>query len=130
MRKDEVPQDAGLLGPWKKLHYAVDEKDRYVTIPSAGSEPMNVANQLAWELVERRIEMARQEVLAGKASPLAYHMHRRQMDESLLAQYSGLPRRKVLKHLTAEGFREIEEKELEAYADALDLEPEELKSLS
>ena len=129
MRKDEVPQDAGLLGPWKKLQYAVDEKDRYVTIPSAGFEPMNVANQLAWQLVEQRIEAARQDVLAGKASPLAYHMHRRQMDETLLAQYSGLSRRKVLKHLTAEGFKGIGKKELEAYADALDMDAEALKRM-
>ncbi|MEJ2586746.1 MAG: hypothetical protein P8165_04025 [Deltaproteobacteria bacterium] len=104
MRREDVPQDKGLFGPWHGINYAVDEKGRYTLVPSAGWEPQTIANTLSWEPVTEAVEKARMAVEAGMKSPLALYMALHLMDVSLLARYVGLSCWRVRRHLRPDVF--------------------------
>lgn len=129
LKKEDVPQESGILGRWRRLNYAVGEGGGYETVQSVGSEAVNVANGLAWELVRAREDEARERVKRGEESPLAFHMARAMMDAALAAQYTGISRRKVKKHLTPHGFSALTEEELARYAEVLELSVEDLLRL-
>ena len=67
------------------------------------------------------------EVRAGKASALAYHMARRQMDPAILSSYSGIARLRIRWHMRPGPFARLPETLLRRYAEALHLSVEELK---
>ena len=129
MKKEDVPQEGGILGRWRRLNYAVGDGGGYETVQSVGSEVVNVTNGLAWELIREKENEAREKVMRGDESPLAFHMARAQMDAVLLAEYTGLSRRRVKKHLKPRGFSTLTEEELARYAEALEISPEELSHL-
>ena len=130
MRKEEVPQDEGIAEGLKEVTYAVDEAGRYVVVPSAGWEPKNISNYQAWEVIAEQVEAARQEVLEGRSSPLAYHMARNQMTLALMAQYMGLWRWQVRLHLRPGFFRRLKPEMLERYAAMLRTTVEKLKDIA
>jgi hypothetical protein len=107
MRRKDVPQDEALFGGWKEVSYAVDDDGRYVLVQSAGWEPANIANHMAWESIEAEVASALAKVRAGVLSPLVYHMARHQMDPGLLAGYAGLFRWQVRRHMKPAAFRRI-----------------------
>ena len=122
MKKDGVPQDdARLLNGMREVQYAVDENGKYVQVLSRGWDPKNAALQHALDTHSERAEEARAEVLAGRLSPLGFHMARTMMDPSLLSQYAGVPRRRIKKLLTPQGWAKAEPAVLEALASALGL---------
>ncbi len=131
MKKEEVPQDdANLLeGKFKVVKYALNEDGEFEKVPSVGWEPENVALRQAWEVVNERVEAARQQVLRGERSPLAYHMARNMMEADLLARHVDLPARRVKRHLEPSGFSELDQALLERYAQALQVTVDELKQV-
>ena len=130
MREDEVPQDQGIAEGLKEVTYAVDAEGRYKLVPSAGWEPKNISNYQAWEVIGAQVAAARQQVLAGRVSPLAFHMARNQMDIGLLAQYMGLPRWRVWLHLRPWAFRRLTTGQLAAYAAMLRTSVAELQDIT
>lgn len=130
MKKADVPQDTGVLDGWHEISYAIDENGRYVQVPSTGWEAANIANQEAWREIDRRVQEARKQILAGKLSPLAYHMARNQMDAALLASYIGLSRRKVIRHLKPAVFDALDSTILKRYAEIFALSIEDLRIVS
>lgn len=130
MREDEVPQDQGIAEGLKEVTYAVDAAGHYKLVPSAGWEPKNISNYQAWEVVAAQVAEARQAVLAGRVSPLAFHMARNQMDIALLAQYMGLPCWRVWLHLRLWGFKQLTTAQLEGYAAMLRTSVAQLKDIS
>ncbi|MDT8393474.1 MAG: hypothetical protein RQ761_06495 [Bacteroidales bacterium] len=128
MKKKEVPQDNEGLQEDKlrDLCYAVDEDGSYVTVKSSGWEPKNAAMKQAWEEVNIRVEEARQKVLRGEYSILAYHMEKNIMTAKLLSQYTGIPRRKIRKHLKPEVFEKLRHGILQKYAEAFNITTEQL----
>lgn len=128
MKKKDVPQDnEGLLqDKFREPCYAVDEDGNYVTVPSTGWAPKNAALKQAWEEVNEKVDAARQEVLGGKRSMLAWYMEKNIMTIKLLSQYTGIPRRKIRKHLKPSILVELPHKTLQAYADVFNITIEEL----
>jgi hypothetical protein len=126
MRRKDVPQDQGLFGEWKEVSYAVDDDGRYILVPSAGWEPANIANHMAWESIEAEVDAVHSKVRAGALSPLAYHMARHQMDPGLLAGYAGLFRWQVRRHMKPAAFRRLSAKLAVRYAAIFRITPEEL----
>jgi len=51
------------------------------------------------------------------------------MDINILAKYAGITKRKVKKHLTMKGFRNLTPNQISKYADALNITPEELVNI-
>jgi hypothetical protein len=128
MKKKEVPQDEGLMeGRFEDVNYALDENGNYVAVLSKGWQPKNDALLQAWDVIHEKAEIVRQEVIAGKVSPIAYYMEKNIMDLSLLSDYVELPKRKVRKHLKPEKFAQLEDEILQRYADAFEMTLEELK---
>jgi hypothetical protein len=126
MKKQEVPQHPGLFGERKAVCYALDEEGDYVLAPTAGWNPVNLANRQAWEELARELTAIHGEVRAGRKSPLAYHMARRQMDAALLARYARLSRWRVRRHLRPEIFARLDPALLARYAEVLGISVEEL----
>lgn len=128
MKKKEVPQDdEGLQeGKLRDLCYAVDEDGNYVTVLSTGWAPKNAAMHQAWEKIHEKVEVTRQKVLAGELSMLAYFMEKNIMDLKLLAQYTGIPKRKLKKHMDPRKFQALDREILGKYAEAFTITIEEL----
>ena len=131
MKKKDVPQDnEGLLqDKFREPCYALDEDGNYVTVPSTGWAPKNAALKQAWEEINMKVEAARQDVLSGKYSILAWHMEKNIMAVKLLSQYTGIPRRKIRKHLKPLVFQELDTNTLQKYAEAFNISLEELTNL-
>ena len=129
MKREDVPQDGGKLGPYRRVHYAVGDDGKYEAVPSAGFEPVNVANDMAWEDFEKQKAETREKIRKGQASPLAWHMLNRLMDPPLLAQYAGFSRRQTERALTPKGFARLTDDEIARFAQALDTTPEALLAL-
>jgi hypothetical protein len=118
MDKKEVPQDEGLTeGRFEDICYALDENGNYTVVPTTGWQPKTDAMLQAWDVIHEKVEQVRQRVLSGELSPIAYYMEKNIMDVKLLADYAGLPKRKVRKHLKPEYFNKIDDKVLGRYAE-------------
>jgi hypothetical protein len=130
MRKEEVPQDQGIAGGLKEVAYAIDKDGRYVKVASAGWEPKNISNYQAWEVIAGEIATTRKKVENGELSPLAYHMTANLMDVALLAQYMGIMRWRVKRHLRPRIFRKLKADLLDRYAALLKVTVEQLKDIS
>lgn len=131
MKKHEVPQDdEGLQqGKFRDMCYAVDEKGKYITVLSTGWTPKNAALQQAWDEVNEKVEAARLAVLEGKSSILSWHMEKNIMAIKLLSQYTGIPRRKIKKHLKPSIFEHLDEATLKKYAEVFNLSVEEFTNI-
>jgi hypothetical protein len=129
MRRKDVPQDKALFGEWKEVSYAVDDDGRYMLVPSAGWEPANIANHMAWESIEAEVGAVLEKFRAGVLSPLAYHMARHQMDPGMLASYAGLFRWQVRRHMKPAAFRRISTALADRYAAIFRITPEELMEM-
>ncbi len=129
MHKEEVPQDQGIADGLKEVTYAVDDNGNYVMVPSAGWEPKNISNYQAWEVIAEQIETARCQVLSNEVSPLAFHMARNQMDVALLAQYMGIMRWRVKRHLKPQIFKKLNVNLLNRYASLLKVTVEQLQDI-
>ncbi|MDY0190922.1 MAG: hypothetical protein RBR22_09335 [Desulfuromonas sp.] len=116
MRRDEVPQDSGVLEDNQVVNYALDDEGNYCLTATAGWAPVNDANRLAWEDIQEQLQHIRQDIVAGKFSPLAYYMTRAQMDVALLARYAAVARWRVRRHLRPAVFKKLGSEQLGHYA--------------
>lgn len=129
MKKKEVPQDEGLMeGRFEDVNYALDENGNYVAVLSKGWDPKNEAMLQAWDVIHEKVEQVRHDVLSGKVTPIAYYMEKNIMDLKLLADYMGLPKRKVRKHLKPEKFAQLTDDILQRYAEVFGIDISELKN--
>ena len=129
MKKQEVPQDEGLTeGLYEDICYALDENGKYTVVPTTGWQPKTDAMLQAWEVIHEKVEQARQRVLAGELSPVAYYMEKNLMDVKLLSDYAGLPKRKIRKHLKPNNFNKLDNKILARYAETFGISVDMLRN--
>ena len=131
MKVKEVPQDLKFFKDTviRDVAYAVDDNGNYTSIISKGWEIKNDALDITWNNIDEKCEEIRKQVLAGKLSPLAYHLEKNIMEVGLFARYTGQTKRKVKKHLHPEYFRELDNSVLQQYAEVLRISIEELKTV-
>lgn len=129
MKKEEVPQDLQFFkdNVIRDVMYAVDENGHYTPVISDGWSVKNDALNAVWDDIREQCESIRQQVLAREVSPLAYHLKKALQDVGMLASYSGVPKRKIRKHLRYDEFMKADDEILQKYADALRITVEELK---
>lgn len=127
MKKEDVPQQGGLNAGCREVNYAVDDDGRYTLEPSVGWEAKNIALRQAWEAIVDQLREVIVEIKAGDRSPLAYHMVKNQMDPALLAQYSGVARWRVKRHLKPAPFARLDTAALTPYAELFGISAEELR---
>lgn len=129
MKKQDVPQDPGIIEDYgHELCYAVDRKGEYDLVPSIGWEPKNIANDQAWQVIDMEIEQALDQIKKGSKSPLAYYMAKNQMDVGLLANYMGLYRWQVRRHLKPSVFKGLKKDLLGKYARFFEVSVSDLES--
>ena len=129
MEKKEVPQDEGLTeGLFEDICYALDENGNYTVVPTTGWQPKTDAMLQAWDVIHEKVERVRQQVLSGELSPVAYFMEKNLMDVKLLSDYSGLPKRKIRKHLKPSNFAKLEDKILGLYAETFGITVDRLRN--
>ena len=131
MKVNEVPQDSRIYVNtlFNDINYAIDDNGNYVQVFSEGWKVKNDALDVALDEVNERCEEIRKQVLAGELSPLAYHLEKNIMEVGLLAKYTGLFKRTIKKHLKPEKFKELNDKVLLKYAEALRITVDELKTV-
>lgn len=130
MRDDEVPQEGNCtLGGHRKAVYARGDDGRIRLVASAGWEVEEIVTRQAVEDLDRLAEDARQRALAGRTSPLEYHMHRLRMDVPLLSQLTGLWQWRIRRHLRPEVFAGLKPALLARYAEVMGLDVEALKKV-
>ncbi|WP_028979580.1 hypothetical protein [Sporocytophaga myxococcoides] len=127
MEKDQVPQDHGALEGVRKVLYATDKNGTYTKVKTAGWEPENIALDQAWEVINEKVEAARQKVVTGKASPLLFHLEKNMITKGMLAELSGVSWFKIIWHLRPSAFAKLSQKTLEKYARALNISVAQLK---
>ncbi|CAM4243133.1 hypothetical protein ACU8V7_09610 [Zobellia nedashkovskayae] len=132
MKKEEVPQDKGLLesAQTKELTYAVDENGEYTTELSSGWDPKTIALSNAIKDIEERVANAKERVEKNKTSPIEYYMELHKMDLPILSSYVGLWQWRVKRHFKPKNFQKLNQKTLQKYADVFDISIEELKHIS
>lgn len=131
MKKENVPQDISALGKLtKEVCYATDENGNYVTELSAGWDVKISALDTAWDDIKERVEKARQDVLAGKASPILFFMEYRLMDLKLVADYTGFWQWQIKRHLKHDVFKSLSEKKLKKYAEAFNVALSDLQTMT
>ena len=130
MKKNEVPQDKSSLSSinMKELCYATDENGNYTTQLSEGWEPKTIALNNSLEEINERIEDAKQQVLKGEVSPIAYFMELNRMDVGILASYVGKWQWQVKRHFKPNVFKNLSTKTLEKYAAVFSISVENLKN--
>lgn len=132
MKVSEVPQDLkygeGLVV--RDVNYAVDENGRYTSVVSQGWEVKNDILTSVWDDILEECEPVRQQVLAKQISPLAYHMKKNLQDIGMLSAYSGIPKRKIKKHLNYDEFFRLDSEILGKYAETLRITVDELKEVN
>lgn len=129
MKISDVPQDQGMIGEYgREVCYAVDSDGKYTLSQSLGWEPKNIVNSQAWDTIseetEKALELARQEQI----SPIAVYQAKHQMDLSLLAQYVGMTKWRVKRHLKPKVFNKLSDKILLRYCDVFGTTPDELRN--
>jgi len=129
MKKDEIPQDDGALGRIaREVTYVVGEDGKYETGQSTGWDVKSDALKVAWDEVNHKIEIARQKVLKGEASPILYFMEKKIMDLSILSAYTGFWKWTIKQHLKPTTFNKLSEERLKKYAQLFEITVEELKN--
>ena len=130
MKKEEVPQcNENLSNGIKEIQYAVDEKGNYIQVKSSGWKPKNDALKQAVNLVDEQIEDARLQVIEGEKSPLFFWMLLKQMDYSILKEYTGFSKFNIKRHCKPNIFNKLNNNKLIKYSEAFEINIKELKTV-
>jgi hypothetical protein len=111
------------------LHYSIDKDGNWDRKMLANWGHKEIVNTQTWIVVQERLNAAKEDVLSGKSSPIAYHMTRCVMDPKLCGEFVGLSKRKVKKHMKPAVFDKLSPDILKRYADAFEISVEELVGL-
>jgi hypothetical protein len=131
MQAKDIPQDKSkLLNVTKEICYAIDENGQYTTALSSGWEIKTEALNVAWADINHRMAVAKQEVLAGKCSPIVYFMEWKLMDLAILASYTGLWQWQIKRHMKAKVFNKLPEKTIQKYATVFEVTTAQLKNMT
>ena len=111
-----------------KVYYKHDDQGRYVLETDAPwAEKVSCALIIAGN--RANLEEIRNEVIAGRKSPLCYYMEMRQLEPGMLAKAAGIATFRVKRHLRPEIFAKLKPSVLDRYSKALRIPLEELKTV-
>lgn len=130
MKKQDLPQDESNLqsANMTEVLYVTDENDNYTTANSIGWDAKKAALEESMELINERIEEARQDVANNLASPIIYFMELNKMDLQVLAAYVDKWQWTVKRHAKPKIFKKLSDSTLKKYADAFGISVDELKN--
>ncbi|MCF8057279.1 MAG: hypothetical protein K9K37_11665 [Desulfocapsa sp.] len=130
MESSKVPQDnISTYADNKKAFYATDGDGNYTLVPSSGWEVEEAVTIQALLELERLTRRAHKEVIAGKSSPLYFHMYACRMDLQVLAETTGIFKWRIRRHFKPAVFNNLSKAVLERYSNALGISIKDLCSL-
>jgi hypothetical protein len=112
----------------RELFYSFDPENLYSRKVDYQYEGNQLIIKQSWDVAQERVDEVKKKIEAGELSPLAFYMEKSLMEVPMLAAYSEFPKRKVKKHLTADGFAKLNQRELEIYARVFDISVDELRN--
>lgn len=132
MKKQDLPQDESNLqsANMTEVLYVTDENDNYTTANSIGWDAKKAALEESMELINERIEEAKQNVANNLVSPIVYFMELNKMDVQVLAAYVNMWQWTVKRHAKPKIFKKLSDPTLKKYADAFEISVEELKNFN
>ncbi len=132
MKKQDLPQDESNLqsANMTEVLYVTDENDNYTTANSIGWDAKKAALDESMELINERIEEAKQNVANNLVSPIVYFMELNKMDVQVLAAYVDMWQWTVKRHAKPKIFKKLSDSTLKKYADAFEISVEELKKFN
>lgn len=132
MKKQDLPQDESNLqsANMTEVLYVTDENDNYTTANSIGWDAKKAALEESMELINERIEEAKQNVANNLVSPIIYFMELNKMDVQVLAAYVDMWQWTVKRHAKPKTFKRLSDSTLKKYADAFEISVEELKNFN
>ncbi|WP_315054271.1 hypothetical protein [Chryseobacterium indoltheticum] len=132
MKKQDIPQDESNLqsANMTEMLYVTDENNNYTTAQSIGWEAKKAALDESMELINERIEEAKQSVANNLVSPIVYFMELNKMDMQVLAAYVNMWQWTVKRHAKPKTFKKLSDSTLKKYADAFDISVDELKNFN
>lgn len=132
MKKQDIPQDESNLqsANMTEMLYVTDENNNYTTAQSIGWEAKKAALDESMELINERIEEAKQNVANNIVSPIIYFMELNKMDLQVLAAYVGKWQWTVKRHAKPNIFKKLNESTLKKYADTFGISVDELKNFN
>lgn len=132
MKKQDIPQDQSNLqsANMTEMLYVTDEDNNYTTAQSIGWEAKKAALDESMELINERIEEAKQNVANNIVSPIIYFMELNKMDLQVLAAYVGKWQWTVKRHAKPNIFKKLSDSTLKKYADTFGISVDELKNFN
>ncbi|WP_407405634.1 hypothetical protein [Chryseobacterium sp.] len=130
MKRQDIPQDESNLksANMTEVVYVTDENDNYTTANSIGWDVKKLALDESLELINERIQQAKDDVANNKVSPIIYFMELNKMDFGVLASYVGMWQWTVKRHAKPKTFKTLNDSTLKKYADSFGISVEELKN--
>lgn len=132
MKKQDIPQDESNLqsANMTEMLYVTDENNNYTTANSIGWDAKKAALEESMELINERIEEAKQNVANNIVSPIIYFMELNKMDLQVLAAYVGKWQWTVKRHAKPKIFKKLSDSTLKKYAETFGISIDELKNFA
>jgi len=119
----------GRFGKSREISYYYDQKGQYDKKVEFREETVKVLVEQHWDVINDRIEEARQKVLTGKASPIVFYMEKTLADPITVSMMSGISLWRVKWHFKPSVLKRLNEKKLKKYADGFNISVEQLKKI-
>ncbi len=114
---------------FKITHYKMEDNGQYSHKLASDWGARDPVVDHSWEIIKERIHIAKEKVIKGEISPIAYYMEKCISDVKTLAKYVGLPAWKVKRHLKVKVFNRLNNEILRRYAEFFEISVEELKDI-
>jgi hypothetical protein len=130
MTKIDIPQEENsTLNGQQKVMYAPNTNGEFQTF-NYGSEVEEYATKLAVEEYEILMAQSLKDIKRNISSPIEYYMFKNRMDLPTLASAVDMFAFRVKRHLRADIYKKLNDKMLNKYAFAFQIELEELKGFT
>ncbi|HNX86907.1 MAG TPA: hypothetical protein PKN12_08250 [Bacteroidales bacterium] len=116
-------------GQSRELIYSYDKDGNFEKTVGFHGETDRVILQQAWDHFHERIQLAKDQVLAGKVSPVVYYMEKNLLDPLSLSMLSGISLWRVKRHFKPFIFNRLREKTLLKYTATFNISLDQLKKV-
>lgn len=124
---DQHDSDNALIYKYNRELFYHFDKEKGFTHDIDFQNPNNqIIIKQSWDVASERLEAVKQSVIAGRQSPIAYHMERILMEIPMLAAYMDIGKWRVRRHLKPGIFKTLKPETLAKYAAIFDISVEEL----
>lgn len=110
-------------------HYTMEEDGGYSHLLKSDWGARDPIVNQSWDIVKERIRIAKEKVLKGEISPIAYYMEKCLTDTGTLAKYTGMAKWRVRRHMKIKVFKKLKEETLKRYSDFFEISVEEFKDI-